>query len=65
MSDYVRQKGDIMKIGEECDMLMEQIKASQQSFHDERVKAEKYSKTIQVLQKYLKSTIAARTAADN
>ena len=54
-----------MKIGEECDMLMEQIKASQQSFHDERVKAEKYSKTIQVLQKYLKSTIAARTAADN
>ena len=46
-------------------MLMEQLKALEQIFNEWRVKAEKYAKTIQVLQKYLKLTKSARTAADN
>ena len=54
VSDSGRQKGDVMKIGEEWDMLMEQLKALQQIFNEERVKAEKGAKTIQVPQKYLK-----------
>ena len=44
-------------------MLMEKLKASQHGFNEERVKSDKDSKTIQVPQKYLKSTKAARTAA--
>ena len=35
-------------------MLMEQLKAFQQSFNEERVKPEKDYKTIQVLKIYLK-----------
>ena len=54
-----------MKIGEERDMLMEQLKALQNIFNEERVEAEKYAKTFQVIQKCLKLTKAARTAADN
>ena len=44
---------------------MEKFKALQQSFNAERLEAEKYAETIQVLQKYLELTKAARTAADN
>ena len=54
-----------MKIGEEWDMIMEQFKALQQSFNEVSVKAEKYSETIRVLQRYMKWTKSARTAADN
>ena len=54
-----------MKICEEWDMLMEQLKALQHSFNEEIVKAEKDDKTVQVLQKDLKLTKASRTAADN
>ena len=43
---------------------MEQIKSLQQIFNGESVKADKDAETIQVLQKYLKSTKEARTAAD-
>ena len=32
------KKGDVMKIGEEWDMLMEKLKALQQSFNEKRVK---------------------------
>ena len=59
------KKGDVMKIGEEWDMLMEKLKALQQSFNEERVKVEKDAETIQVLQKDLKLKKSARTAADN
>ena len=46
-------------------MLMEQLKALQQSFNEERVKSDKDDETIQVLHKYFKLTKSARTAADN
>ena len=46
-------------------MLMEKLKALQQIFDEERVKAEKDSKTIQVLQRDLKLTKLARTAEEN
>ena len=65
MSDSGRQKGDVMKVGEEWDMLMEQIKAFQHGFNEERVKSEKDVETIQVLHKDMKLTKSARTAADN
>ena len=44
---------------------MEKIKAFQHSFNEERLKSEKYSKTIQVPQKDLKFKKSVRTAADN
>ena len=44
-------------------MIMEQLKALQQIFNEERVKAEKDAETIQVLNKYLKSTKATIIAA--
>ena len=44
---------------------MEQLKALQQSFNKERAKAQKYAKTIQVLQKDLKLPKASIIAADN
>ena len=44
---------------------MEKLRALQQIFYEERVKAEEYSEIIQVLQKYLKSTKLARTTAEN
>ena len=34
VSDYGRQKGDVMKIDDEWDMLMEKLKALQQSFNE-------------------------------
>ena len=40
-------------------------KALQHSFIEDRVKEEKDSKTIQVLEKYLKLTKEARIAVDN
>ena len=46
-------------------MLIEQLKALQQIFNEERVKSEKDAKTVQLLQKYLKATKAAKTAADS
>ena len=65
MSDSGRKKGDVIKVGEERDVLMEKLKALQQSFNGERVKSEKDAKTIQVLQKDLKWTKSARTITDN
>ena len=65
VSNSARQKCDVMKIDDEWDMLIEKLKALQQSFNEERVKEEKYPRTIHVLQKDLKWTKAARTAADN
>ena len=44
---------------------MKKINALQQSFNQEKLKSEKYVKTVQVLQEYLKIAKAARTAADN
>ena len=44
---------------------MEQLQALQPIFNEKRVKAEKDAKTIQVPQKYLKSTKAERTEAEN
>ena len=46
-------------------MLTEQPKAFQHSFNEDGLKAEKYAKTIQVIQRDLKLTKAARTAAEN
>ena len=46
-------------------MLMEQLKALEHSFNEDRLKSEKVYGTIQVLQKYLKLTKSARTAAEN
>ena len=46
--------GDVMEIGEEQDMLREQPKSLRHTFNEERVKSEKGTKTIQVLQKDLK-----------
>ena len=43
---------------------MEQLKALQHSFNEERVKSDKDAKTVQLLQKYLKAKKSARTAAD-
>ena len=65
MPYYGRQKGDIMKIGEEWDMIMEKLKELKQSFNEDMVKSDKDSETIQVLQKDLKVEKSARTAADN
>ena len=44
---------------------MVQLKAFEHNFNEDRGKSEKYSKTIQVPQKDLKLSKAARTAADN
>ena len=46
-------------------MLMKQLKALQNSFNEYIVKSDKDAKIVQVLQKYLKLTRAARTAAEN
>ena len=46
-------------------MLMEKLKSLKQSFNEEREKSEKESKTIQVTQKELKLSKAARKSADN
>ena len=54
-----------MEIDDEWDILMEKLKILQQSFNEERVKEEKYHKTIHILQKDLKWIKLARTAADN
>ena len=54
VSDSGRQKCDVMKIVEGWDTLMEKLKALKQSFNEERLKAENYSETNQLLQKYLK-----------
>ena len=59
------KKGDVMKIGEEWDIFMKQLKALQQSFNEERVKEEKDTETILVLQKYLKLLKTERSAAYN
>ena len=53
-----------MEIGEEQEMLKEQLMASQQSFNKGMEKDEKGSKTTKVLQKELKLSKAAREAAD-
>ena len=44
---------------------MEQLKAIQQSFYEDRGESQKDAETIQVIQKDLKSEKAERTAADN
>ena len=49
-----------MEIGKDQDMLVEQLKALQQSFNEYREKSEKGAKTIQVLQKDLKLAKTAR-----
>ena len=49
MSDSGIQKGYVIKIGEEWDMLTEQLKKLQQSFNEESLKSEKNSETIQLL----------------
>ena len=59
------KKVDGIKIGEECDMLMEKLDSLKHIFNEERVKVEKYAKTIQLVQKDLKLTKAGRTAAEN
>ena len=59
------QKGDVMEIGEERDMLMEQLKALQRSFIEKTTRAEKGSLTIQLLQKDLKLAESARKSAEN
>ena len=46
-------------------MIMEQLKALQQSFNEEKVKEEKDTETILVLQKYLKLIKTERTVAYN
>ena len=46
-------------------MLMEQLKALQQIFNEEKVKSEKDDEIIQVLQKCFKLTKAAITVAYN
>ena len=38
VSDSVTQKGDVMKIDDEWDMLMKKLKELQQSFNEERLK---------------------------
>ena len=40
------KKGDVIKIGEVWDMIMEQLKALQNIFNEKRVRAEKDSETI-------------------
>ena len=46
-------------------MLMEQLKALQQSFNEYREKSQKDAKSIQAVQKDLKLTKEERTAEDN
>ena len=53
-----------MEIGEERDMLREQLKDLQQNFIDERKKADKGAKTNQVLQKDFRLEKTARKAVD-
>ena len=43
------KKNDDMKIGEEWDILIEQLKELQQIFNSDREKTQKYAKTIQVI----------------
>ena len=54
------KKGDYLKIGEDRDMLREQLKALQHSFNEERGKSDKGAETIQLLQKDLKLEKQAR-----
>ena len=54
-----------MEVGEEQDILMEQVKASKKNFNDEKKKSEKYAETIQILQKDLKRVKSSKTAAEN
>ena len=53
-----------MEIGEDQDMLMEQLKALKQSFNIQWEKLEKGDETIQILQKYLKLAKEARTEGE-
>ena len=46
-------KGYVMEIGQEQDMLIEQLKELQHSFNAEIEKSDKYNKATQVLQKHL------------
>ena len=59
------KKVDAMEVGEEQDILMEQVKASKKNFNDEKKKSEKYAETIQILQKDLKRVKSSKTAAEN
>ena len=59
------KKGDVMEIGKEQDTLMEKLKALQQIFDEEKGKAQKGAKTIQVPQKYLKLVKSSRKLAYN
>ena len=59
------KKGDVIEIGEERDILMEQLKALQQRFNEEITKSDKGSKTIKVPHKDLKLAKSARKSADN
>ena len=54
------QTGDAMNIGEERDVLRRKVKALQWGFNEERSKSYKGSKTIQLVQKYLKLDKSAR-----
>ena len=54
MSNSERQKNDVIEIGEEKDILIEQLNTLQHSFNEGTEKSEKYAKTIQVLRNDLK-----------
>ena len=54
-----------MEIGEEQDMLREQPKSLRHTFNEERVKSEKGTETIQVLQKDLKLSTSTSKASEN
>ena len=48
------KRGDVMEIGDERAMLMEQLKELQQSFNKDGKNSDKGAKTIQILKKDLK-----------
>ena len=54
-----------MEIGEDQDMIMEKLKALQQSFNEDSTKSEKGSKTLQVLDKDLKLAKSSCKSGDN
>ena len=59
------KKSDVMKIGEEWDILMEKLKSLQESSNEEILKVEKEVETIQLIYKDLESAKSARIPAEN
>ena len=57
-------KGYVMEIGQEQDILLKQLKALQQIFNEVREKTDKYAKSSQVLQKHFELVKAAKTPAE-